>query len=454
MKFKKFFAVALSAAMVFGGMTGLAQAPKAVVFAEEKPTVAIDVKYGDEFAIEISSPEAGNDNFFILEVMKDDKDDAKVSATYVYEAQENEGKAEISIDPSFLKIGAKELYIRAYGDVNKTPCKTVKIAAQTGKVALKYVAGKATVAESFLDGKEKITEETIGQYQVRHLYGSAWTALKDIDLKMLSVAGATLLVRKNTIEKTAVVAPMSAEGKVKIAAAPKAPKVTLDYAKNVIKLPKGAEVRIFGKDVKDAPFYMPVAEKGESLTRDELIAKFVKAYGTAANKSTEEQATLASELAGNEFDIIVRTAATSKAAASAPAFVTVKMAPAIAATLTAEEKLEAGKVAVTAEAEKSYMTFEFKDGALTLKPAGTFVFEIATDGKGEKWTKISKETTIAAAKMKDVKKVLVRTAGAKEDTKKQIVGNWASNIDELAVPTATPTPTPTNTPAPTTTPGT
>ena len=56
---------------------------------------------------------------------------------------------------------------------------------------------------------------------------------------------------------------------------------------------------------------------------------------------------------------------------------------------------------------------------------------------GAKFTKLSKETVIKLDKIDATKGVIVRTEGAKEDTKKNITAAWASNELTLPVPVST-----------------
>lgn len=444
MKIRSFcYALVITAAMAIVSLLSFSQAPKITAYAEEVSSasaaaITVDVYYGDDLSIELNSQGGEKDNYLFLEVLKENKDDSKVSATYCYKTVElDDGGSNVyrvTVDPSFLKIGTKEVYLRAYGDVNTAKSAIATIAAQTPKFTMKYVPGKTEVKDSFTVGKGgALTEADLAQYQYRTLYGSEWSELAGLDLKAMSVAGGTIVVRKQTYsdDGESIIAPVSAEVKVKISAAPKAPKVTIDYVKGLIKLPKAAEIQVSVNGNPDtftnasgaALKYTTSADKVESLTRDELVEQIAKAVKT----TVDEQMEVMAELSDAEFAIIVNSAASEKAAASQPVFVTVKKERAIVPG--------ANKVTVAG----ATLTYAFDDDKATFS-AENAGFEVSYQQKDDKdsWVavKAGKTVSIKRSKLGTATKIKVRAAGVKEDSKKSIEGQFPSHIFEVTIPAA------------------
>lgn len=250
MKFKKFLAAVMTGAMMFGSVA--MAVPAISVYAEDAAVSAytIDIDY-KEYTATISSTTKA-DPYVILEVVKDDAG-SKVSSTHSYEMN---GASSITIDLSFLKA-AKPSYLRVRGSSETVTSKVKTVNAMPAKLGLKYASGQINgtksdaenIAAAFANGKTKISKEDVEKdlYEFRTLYGGKYfQPISDLQQEIAEVAGTTIIVRKAAVdaedEKNS--APASAEVKVKIAAAPKAPKVTIDYAKGIIKLPKKAQARV------------------------------------------------------------------------------------------------------------------------------------------------------------------------------------------------------------------
>lgn len=309
----------------------------------------------------------GDDEFFFLEVLKDEKGE-KPGTVYCYE-----GDDATDIDLSFLKI-TKPVCLRVYGNENPNPLKIYTLAKQDKKPSIKYVAGKDTFYETFQLARENLTDETVQTLEWRTQYGDCWSCFESLEERMssLTVAGSTILVRAIS---PAWDAPATAEVKVKIAAVPKAPKVTLDYAKNSIKLPKGSEIRVPGwiipSEVKpegatafsavETPFYFTVGSNKEDQNispmslAEKLVDQYIKEYNEAQGKITDatikanypakttedtkgtdgsvtkesDKTVLLKAMKEDGYNFLVRTAK-GKKAASQPTFVDVKAAPVIA----------------------------------------------------------------------------------------------------------------------------
>ncbi len=331
---KKFFAKALAFAMATGLMATAAPigaaAPAVVAQAAEIEAPSVDVDY-ENFVLKVTV--TANDKFLQLEVLKDEAG-SKVSATYVYTVS---AAGETVIDLSFLKP-SKAQYLRVStkqsGGWSKS--KKVTVNPQPGKLSAKYKASEST-AEGRLNltiNKKAVTD--LSKLEYRGLYGSefidvatttpAATDLTIGKLDLLAVTGTTLVMRAKAVNETAADkvkdnAPAGAEVKVKIPAMAKAPKVSLDYVKGLISLPKGVEISKDGTTWKDI---------GDSAVKWPAATLFEKAGNTPASGST------AAADAAKGFSVLVRTAKTKKKAASNFTIFTVPGAPAVSVTGSTE----------------------------------------------------------------------------------------------------------------------
>lgn len=430
-RFKKIFAMLLTFAMILG-IAGV-QAPETAAYAADSK-ITLTVDYVDYMATIKTS---GADAYLFLEVLKKKGEEYTVSATYTFKTQTSGQDKLATVDLSFLKA-TSEQYIRAYGNLN-TEAKSdiVTVQKQPDKSSIKYVPAD-TLAKSFTikSGKEElnVTDEILAEYVYRTLYGTTWIPLDEFD-PANSVAGTTLIVRKEAVaaEDKIVGAPAGNEVKVKIAALAKAPKVTPDYVNGVVKLAKGTEYRvIYLKDTTptEVSTYKEVGSSAQSLTPAEIILNTVTLTGDDAAK-----AKAAEDIAKKGFTLIVRTAKTDKKAASAPVFVTIPAQPAVT------DNSDTSTISLTGDTAKN-VTYKDTEKGLELKATGaTFAYSI--DG-GEKWKTVAAGKT-AVVKMDTGKTVLVRLAGVKADTKKKIEGTLPSNSIAVTytkpTPTAAPTPT-------------
>ena len=473
-------------------------AEKLIIKATSTATTSVSAEFevivgtGASFEIDYESMTGsissnGDDEFFFLEILKDEKGE-KPGTVYCYEGDEATG-----IDLSFLKI-TKPVSLRVYGNKNPNPLRIYTLAKQDKKPSIKYVAGKDTFYETFQLARENLTDKTVQTLEWSTQYGDVWSCFESLEDRMssLTVAGSTILVRAIS---PAWDAPATAEVKVKIAAVPKAPKVTLDYAKNSIKLPKGSEIRVPGwiipSEVKpegatafsavETPFYFTVGSNKEDQNispmslAEKLVDQYIKEYNEAQGKITDatikanypakttedtkdndgnvttesDKTALLKAMKEDGYNFLVRTAK-GKKAASQPTFVDVKAAPVIAVREkedpnnagNSKGKIKEDVIAVMGVDDKgndvataNTLTFAYSDTELKLTPAGSYVYAYSLDG-GNKFSKITRETSVQFKKIDVAKGIIIRTEGTKEDTKKKIEGNWASNELTLPVPAA------------------
>lgn len=454
MKFKKFLAAAMTGVMMFG-MVATA-APAISVYAEgeaaAKSKYSVEVDY-ENFTATIKDTTAGatakSDIYVVLEVLKD-KEGTKVSSTHVYPVEEftvMEGETEKKffgavVDLSFLKA-SKEAYIRVHGDSEKDSSDIVTVSPQAKKVAIKYTSGQETLLKALSINKAAPTEEVLAGYEYRTLYGSNYSDLKDLDKDMVEVAGTTLVVRSKAVTTGEKTAPAGVEVKVKIPAAPKAPKVTIDYVKGIFKLPKNAEAQIiFNKPdtaARAAGDLTPTSWKDLSITTGDQA----QILGLFEETKTEA---MVEALTTNGFTLVVRTKA-GKKAASNPAIVLVEGVDTPIQTPGTEE----GSVLDEVKISDAKLTWKVSATDITYTASGSD-FEYYDVAKS-KWVAIksTKPVVVKTATSADVK-VKVRQAGVKAT--KTTDGKLPSAALEVTVkayvaptPEATPTPTPETSPS-------
>ena len=454
MKFKKFLAAAMTGVMMFG-MVATA-APAISVYAEgeaaAKSKYSVKVDY-ENFTATIKDTTAGatakSDIYVVLEVLKD-KEGTKVSSTHVYPVKEftvMEGETEKKffgavVDLSFLKA-SKEAYIRVHGDSEKDSSDIVTVSPQAKKVAIKYTSGQETLLKALSINKAAPTEEVLAGYEYRTLYGSNYSDLKDLDKDMVEVAGTTLVVRSKAVTTGEKTAPAGVEVKVKIPAAPKAPKVTIDYVKGIFKLPKNAEAQIIFNEsdtaARAAGDLTPTSWKDLSITTGDQA----QILGLFEETKTEA---MVKALTTNGFTLVVRTKA-GKKAASNPAIVLVEGVDTLVQTPGTEE----GSVLDEVKIGDAKLTWKVSATDITYTASGSD-FEYYDVAKS-KWVAIksTKPVVVKTATSADVK-VKVRQAGVKAT--KTTDGKLPSAALEVTVkayvaptPEATPTPTPETSPS-------
>lgn len=454
MKFKKFLAAAMTGVMMFG-MVATA-APAISVYAEgeaaAKSKYSVEVDY-ENFTATIKDTTAGatakSDIYVVLEVLKD-KEGTKVSSTHVYPVEEftvMEGETEKKffgavVDLSFLKA-SKEAYIRVHGDSEKDSSDIVTVSPQAKKVAIKYTSGQETLLKALSINKAAPTEEVLAGYEYRTLYGSNYSDLKDLDKDMVEVAGTTLVVRSKAVTTGEKTAPAGVEVKVKIPAAPKAPKVTIDYVKGIFKLPKNAEAQIIFNEpdtaARAAGDLTPTSWKDLSITTGDQA----QILGLFEETKTEA---MVEALTTNGFTLVVRTKA-GKKAASNPAIVLVEGVDTPVQTPGTEE----GSVLDEVKIDDAKLTWKVSATDITYTASGSD-FEYYDVAKS-KWVAIksTKPVVVKTATSADVK-VKVRQAGVKAT--KTTDGKLPSAALEVTVkayvaptPEATPTPTPETSPS-------
>lgn len=175
------------------------------------------------------------------------------------------------------------------------------------------VDGKSKTAITLLD---TIGENDVAVYEYKTLYGSEWAGLSKKALENKNVAGTTIIVRKAAVEAAGGKegAPASAEVKVKIPAIPKAPKVTIDYVKGLVKLGKNTEYTTLAKAVVESPIW---TKTSDSAAKGVEIEKLLKELGGSegANRGGSSDSTT------DPIKLVVRTIGGEKKADSAWTFV-------------------------------------------------------------------------------------------------------------------------------------
>ncbi len=408
---KKFFAKAMAFAMAAGLLA--AAAPVGAVRAVEGETsgdtgaeavkVEGEINYTN-YTLTIT-PKTGN-NYVFLEVLKKEGD-TKPGTIYPYPCKDGA----VTIDLSFLKA-AKPSYIRIWGDKNTEKVR-MTVSGQPAKSKFKYTVKEAPVKgadeadDAFAEKLLKYYKESFGitgtgNYEFKPLYGRAWNGLADLDLATAKVAGTTLVMREAAVENKAAAegeaavagAPAGAEVKVKVSAMPKAPKVTIDYTKDTVKLPKKAQYGII--DANGDLKYIDCAAGG-AIAPSKILEEVGKAAGLTDTESSKALTEYVDAGIDKGFTLVVRTK-DDKKGVSLPAFVTVKAHP----TFTDDE---AGKLLGGADGTAEIATYKFDDAGATLTfSAGGFEYK-----NGEKWAKVTSGKAI-----KGKTSLTLRIAGVKD----------------------------------------
>lgn len=421
----------------------------------------IDINY-EEMTADISSTD-WEDSFVFLEVAKKSDSKPGTGTIYCYEIGNN---GEVTVDLSCLKL-SKDVFLYVYGNKNTKPFddKPITITKQDKKPSIKFKDGALSIANE------------LDKYQYR-TQNTGWTNANSLDYKLdqMRITGTTLFMRKAGNNKEGKLPTQ--EVKVKIPATQKAPKVTTDYAKNTIKFPKKAEIRvpgwillgtkketINGKEVEtvtdNTPFYYSVPDGKDTLNQSPekltqtLVTEYIKAYNESQSKlsaenqkayfkkTTKAETTSGSAISDEEkylndlrdgCSILVRTNDTKKGA-SQPAFVEIKAAPVIAVKAVSGSAIDTVAVVtgVNEKGETQYgdsLKFEYGAKELTFSPSGTSTFAYSLDGT--KFSKIKSGTKVKIDKITSTTGVIVRTEG-KKDKNDPNKSEWASNTVKLPV---------------------
>ena len=432
MKFKKFLAASMTGLMMFGAVATAAPAIATYAAEEEastKSTYEIAVDY-ITFSATISKT-AQEDAYIILEVLKENKDDSKVSATYTYPVVElDSGKFGAVVDLSFLKV-KNDTYIRVRGNSEEKPTDIKTVSAQQPKFSMKYTPGKKTLAEALVIDKAAAKADDLKKYEYRTMYGSVFEPLNQLDedpevntddvFKSLEIAGTTIIVRRAAVNDaeadtdagTAAVvgAPASPEVKVKIAAAPKAPKVTIDYAKGTIKLPKNVQLQLITEKDGAATVTDWVECSATAVDQEKILGMFYKVGDAKIG-----------EMTASGFTVAVRVKTNGKKADSNPTILTVKGVQTLAQV----------------EDEEGNPTDEVKVGDASLKWKATKAgIEYTVVGSpfeykdGDKWKALKVGTVTVKGVVTADKQVEVRVAGVK--TVKGKEGTFPSSVAKITV---------------------
>ncbi len=461
MKLKKNIAKAIAVAMILGvSVSSNAFASLAPVMAEETGTTTntstdaplLVIDYYDYTAtIYYASEDSNGASYFFLDVYKD-KEGTKTPTTYCYPIREymyEVGEGDnvqsypcVTVDLSFLKA-TKESYIKVRSDISSKASEMKTISAQPGKLKIKYAPkytenkldtyGSFTVTEN--KAAVTLTQDNIDNYMYRTMYGSRWYSLDEFDLETSMIAGTTLVVKRAAVdddsEAKTVGAPAGAEVKVKISAIPKAPKVSIDYVKGMVKFAKNAEYRVV---------YTKSTISDETTTTDVDETDWIAAAATtmtpeAILKSVKgiAETDVTNNLASG-FQIIVRTQA-GKKAASAMTFVEVDGQKKAEQTKVDEKLKDEITVALT-DSTKATLTWTVGEKDVTFTATGASFQYTIGDGKA-KTIKPGKAVKVKLTSATDFKLAL---AGQKENKKTNTAGYFASSTVTVKVTPVTPTP--------------
>ncbi len=299
MKFKKFLAAAMMGTMMFGMVA--AALPVSYAYAAETEVYRNDITLSfdyEDLSVTVSSEK---DTYIKLEVLKLSGETIKgVGSFYSYKLE----NGTITIDLSFLSL-SKDCMICVRGDSDLMAKRTepVKIAKQEKKPSIKYGAQEDSTKPGSLSIKNSFTlrgaDFDPALYQYKPLYGTSWNNMSELPIDTLSIAGTTLMIRKAFVETAGSENVASAEAKVKIAAAPKAPKATVDYKKGVVTIPNKTEYKVIyasgendsastteaSMKVTETPLYVSTNSGNTQITADNVATYFdVSPDGTVTLK--------------------------------------------------------------------------------------------------------------------------------------------------------------------------
>ena len=400
-KFKNKFAAIAAAAMTGVMAFGLiaTAAPAVSVYAEGEGDGSTTTPSGDSAVTAKVDYEnmiltvSTSDPYFTVDVLKTESDKEKPSKTYTYAGGEG-----VKIDLGFLKI-KKENILNVYGSsqTDKSKGSIVKIAAQPAKEKFTVDATKDNLLEAL--GKTDADKDT---YKWRSSFGGNWGALDAFDFASAKVAGTTIVVRRAAVVTEGKETPAGPEAKIKVPAAPKAPKVTVDYVKDSVKVTDKMQIALLGESPVEEETGWVDASKG--MTRAQIVT---------ALKISEEDASKA-------FSIVVRTAANGKKSASMPVIVPIKATSVLEVSDPADSAtISVGDATVTIKADKT------ENGVTFTISGGTATFQY--DKGGNKWANITSGTEIKTS----ASTIKVRIAPEKEDKKVAGSGAFASNVVTL-----------------------
>lgn len=250
----------------------------------------------EDLSVTVSSEK---DTYIKLEVLKLSGDTIKgVGSFYSYKLE----NGTITIDLSFLSL-SKDCMICVRGDSDLMAKRTepVKIAKQEKKPSIKYGAQEDSTKPGSLSIKNSFmlrgADFDPALYQYKPLYGTSWNNMSELPIDTLSIAGTTLMIRKASVETAGSENVAGAEAKVKIAAAPKAPKATVDYKKGVVTIPNKTEYKVIyasgendsastteaSMEVTDTPLYVST-DNGN--TKTQITADNVTTYFDVSSDGT------------------------------------------------------------------------------------------------------------------------------------------------------------------------
>ncbi|MDE7211133.1 MAG: hypothetical protein K2O03_06775 [Lachnospiraceae bacterium] len=412
-KFKNKFAAIVAAAMTGVMALGLVAtaAPAVSAYAEEKVSdYKIYVDYTSFQAVIYAESEVSA--YVALEVVKDETG-TKPGTKYFYPVTElsfdeddplaayNE-KYGVVVDLSFLKI-SKPAYIRVQGDHENVTSGVTTINPQLKKFSMKYTAGKTNWYEAFTIDKAVQKDATgLAAYQYRTLYGSEFTNLTDFESVKATaeIAGTTLIVRKKAVQATDETAgAISAEVKVKVPAAPKAPKVAVDYVKNIVKLPKNVKYAVIKAD-ESVTSFAQASEKGDSLSPANILVNCGIVDGDDPKKPD-------ADVLAAGFSIVVYTPASGKKADSLYTIVSIPK------TESAAAMDSDGKIVVN---DKVYATLKKTDTGYDLTATGADFGYSLESADSTKWTTVKAGATKSINLTKDTDgKLYVKAMGNKAE---------------------------------------
>ena len=415
----------------------------------------------------------GDDSFLFMEIAKNEDMLWEGKATpYCYEGND------VTVDLSFLNI-SNEMYFRVYGDQNQEVLGIDQICAipKEEKASLKYKHNPELYDVFYPYDLENFFGEDYGSWEYRHQGEGTWHPLWELEdeLEYLRAGGVTLLVRQYMGDINCV---PGKETKLKIPAAPKAPKVKLNYTKHTVTFTSDSEIFVSGwktlaksmdgDGYYEIPYYyyLEVDEEEDSAVKKwmlnpdiewlayDLAEDYVQSYNFSINmlrqegiflpkKTKEDEVALREELLTNGFKIVVRTNTQKKGLSQ---FVLKEINPVPAIEVVSGAAIN--KIAVVTVDEQGnkkygddYVTFQYgtdKKGndILTLTSFGDKTFAYSTNywdidnPSKAKFTKIKTTGTVINLDKLKGRDITIRMEGV-ENKKDASKSRWASNVVDI-----------------------
>lgn len=404
--------------------------------------------------------------------------DVKVKKWIEYDNDTAKG---VTIDTSSLAV-TKTQYVVIKGDKN-TKEVAIQLAATPSKLAasIDYTDPAVPVLslKDITKGKNSATAVANVEFSVAN--GSKYTAFtaKTTDLTKYQKFGATLKVRQaastdiDALDKTdstgnckevdiklngevakayaATGTFASKELKVKVAKLASGPKITVNYTKNTVSIPKTAEYRTEVKTANTGFTNSLVADASKNtvvvpLSKFEQTKAFTLDVRTAAKVNDKDKTK--SKSASNITEVVVPQIVTCESKVAGAAIDKDSFKSADLEKVTANEKVTlkytgAGKATATltnADTENAYDVYVTTDATVGYVGASDAYVAPASTVSGAK--KLAAGKTLKLTKLKDGDKIFIRVAG---NAKKKTFASEYGAFGTVKLPVATAAPTATAT---------